>query len=140
MPNALSYIDSLLGNLKMPNMFINSIALLGNCGDTVYMSVVVDVILEESERLRSLIELYDGKIAELPKGSLSEKSRGNRLYCYLAYRDGSRVKFKYIGPQGSEEVQRIHEQIAQRRVYEERRRESVENLKQVEKLINVAIR
>ncbi len=116
------------------------IDLLGNFGDTVYMSVVVDVIEEESRRLRSLIELYDGKIEELPKGSLSEKSRGNRLYCYLAYRDGSRVKFKYIGPQGSEEVQRIHEQIAQRRVYEERRRESVENLKQVEKLINVAIR
>ena len=79
------------------------------------MSVVVDVIQEESERLRSLIRLYDDKIAELPKGSLSEKVRGNRLYYYLAYRVGSSVKFDYIGPQNSEKVKDIREQFEQRR-------------------------
>jgi hypothetical protein len=104
------------------------------------MSVIVDVIQEESEGLLSLIRLYDEKIAKLPKGSISEKVRGSHLYCYIAYRTGRRVKFDYIGPQKSRKVKEIREQIEQRKMYQERRRESLENLKQVEKLINASRR
>ncbi len=104
------------------------------------MSVIVDVIHEELIRLRSLIELYDEKIAEFPKGSVSEKSRGNRLYCYLAYRIGRNVRFEYIGSQDSERVKEVRKKIEQRKMYEERRREALKKLKQVEKLINVSKR
>jgi hypothetical protein len=101
---------------------------------------MVDVIQEEANRLNALIMLYDNRIEELPRGSLSEKERGNHLYCYLAYRDGTRVKFNYIGPRDSEKVRLLQSQIKQRRKYEDRRRESIENLKQIEKMINAASR
>jgi hypothetical protein len=58
----------------------------------------------------------------------------------LADRNGRRVKFDYIGPHKSRKVKKIREQIEQRKKYEERRWESLENLKQVEKLINASRR
>jgi len=102
------------------------------------MSVVIDVIQEEANRLKSLIRMYDEKIAELPRGSISEKARGNRMYCYLAYRDGEKVKFDYIGSRDSENVHKLRLRIEQRIKYEERRRESMSNLKQVERLLNAS--
>jgi len=102
------------------------------------MSVVVDVINEEAERLKSLIRLYDDKIAVLPKGSISEKPRGNRIYCYLAYRDGGKVKFEYIGSKDSDKVMVLRSQIDERKKYEGKRRESLKNLKQIERLLNAA--
>lgn len=102
------------------------------------MSAVIDVIREEAERLASLIKLYDEKVAGLPKGSLSEKVRGNKLYCYLAYREGSRVKFEYIGPAGSQQVLEIRKKIEERRKYEDLKKKAAKSLKQVEKLIHAA--
>lgn len=104
------------------------------------MGVVIDVIQEEADRLSSLIKLYDAKIAELPKGSISEKARGNQLYCYLAYREGSRVRFDYLGPKNSQKDLQLRSQIEQRRKYEKLRRESFDNLKQAKKLLNVSKR
>lgn len=102
------------------------------------MSVVVDVIQEEAERLKSLIRLYDDKIADLPRGSISEKPRGNRIYCYMAYREGGKVKFDYIGSNESDKAQRLRTQIEQRKKYEQQRRESLKNFKQVERLLNAS--
>lgn len=102
------------------------------------MSVVVDVIQEEAERLKSLIRLYDDKIADLPRGSISEKPRGNRIFCYLAYRKDGKVKFDYIGSKDSDKVYLLRSQIEQRKKYEEQKRESIRNLKQIERLLNAS--
>lgn len=106
--------------------------------DTLSMSVVIDVIHEEAERLGSLISLYDDKIAGLPKGSISEKPRGNCMYCYLAYRKDGKVKFDYIGSKNSDKVRALRSQIEQRKKYEEKRYESIQNLKQIERLLNAS--
>lgn len=104
------------------------------------MSVVIDVIQEEADRLKSLIRLYGDKITDLPRGSISEKPRGNRMYCYLAYRKDGKVKFEYIGSRDSDKVLMLRSQIEQRKKYENKRRESMINLKQIERLLSASKR
>lgn len=55
------------------------------------------VLVEELENSQRLLEKYRQAVAALPKGSLVEKEIGNRKFAYLAYRDGKRVKFDYMG-------------------------------------------
>ena len=102
------------------------------------MSVVGDVIKEEYNRLNSLMELYDKKIAESVKGSLSLKKRGNNAYYYLAYRENKRVIFHYIGKEGSPQVQDYAVKIEKRHKYEEMRKRSKENLNEIRKLLRAA--
>ena len=102
------------------------------------MSVILDVLKEESNRLSSLVELYDKKISELPKGSISRKYRSGRYYCYLAYRSEKKVKFNYLGKEDSDKVEEISLKIQKRRRYEEKRRETKANQAQVQKLLRAA--
>ncbi len=102
------------------------------------MSVIYDVIKEENSRLLSLMDLYDRKIAESVKGSLSLKKRGNNGYYYLAYRENKRVIFHYIGKEGSSQVQDYAVKIEKRHKYEEMRKKSKENLKEIRKLLRAA--
>ena len=102
------------------------------------MSVIYDVIKEENNRLESLMDLYDKKIAESVKGSLSLKKRGKNAYYYLAYRENKRVIFHYIGKEGSPQVQDYAVKIEERHKYEEMRKRSKENLKEIRKLLRAA--
>ncbi|MBI9098734.1 MAG: hypothetical protein JEY91_09665 [Spirochaetaceae bacterium] len=104
------------------------------------MSVIKDVIQEEYNRLNSLIDLYDHKVSECVKGSLSIKKRGDHSYYYLAYRDEKKVKFVYVGKEGSPSVKEISEKIEKRHRYEKMRKKSKENLDEVRKLLRVANR
>ncbi|MEA1911570.1 MAG: hypothetical protein U9N32_07845 [Spirochaetota bacterium] len=102
------------------------------------MSVVGDVIKEEYNRLTSLIEMYDKKIAECVKGSLSLKKRRENAYYYLAYRENNKVIFRYIGKDGSPQVQEYIIEIEKRHKYEEMRKKSNENLKEIRKLLRAS--
>ncbi len=104
------------------------------------MSVIKDVIKEEYNRLDSLLELYDGKIAECVKGSLSLKKRGGHSYYYLAYREEKKVKFFYVGKEGSEPVKDMSEKIEKRHRYEKMRKKSKDNFNEVRRLLRVANR
>lgn len=104
------------------------------------MSVIYDVIKEENDRLLSLMELYNKKIAESVKGSLSIKKRGGNVYYYLAYRENKRIKFRYIGKEGSPRVKEYADKIEERRKYEEMRKKSKENLKEIRRLLRAAER
>lgn len=104
------------------------------------MSVIKDVIKEEYNRLDSLLDLYDGKIAECVKGSLSVKKRGDHSYYYLAYREEKKIKFVYVGKEGSSSVKEIAEKIDKRHRYEKMRKKSKENLDEVRKLLRAANR
>ena len=103
------------------------------------MSVIQDVLKDEYNRLNSLVELYDQKISEYPKGSMSVKKRGHQSYCYQVFRDHHQIKFHYVGKQGSPEAKRFSAQIEKRRGYEAKRRESKDRLSEVSKLLRVAI-
>jgi len=104
------------------------------------MSVIRDVIKEEYNRLHSLMDLYDKKIAESVKGSLSVKKRGEHAYYYLAYRENKKVIFIYIGKEGSSQVQDYAVKIEKRHKYEEMRKKSKENLNEIRKLLRASKR
>lgn len=69
------------------------------------MSMVIKGFLQE-ELLNSLEmeRLYKEKLAELPKGSLVIKKRGNSSYYYLQFRQGDKVKSVYKGNNLREET------------------------------------
>jgi len=102
------------------------------------VSVIGDVIKEEYNRLNSLMKLYDKKIAESVKGSLSLKKRGKNAYYYLAYRENKRVIFHYIGKEGSSKVQEYAVKIEKRHRYEEMRKKTKENLVEIRRLLRAA--
>ena len=59
---------------------------------------VRDMLEEELERNGRACAAYEAEIARLPRGSVEVRRRGSREYCYLKYRDGSRVVTEYAGP------------------------------------------
>lgn len=74
--------------------------------DWVPMSVIKHVLKEEYDRLLELADNYENKIQDLPKGSISKKARDNNIYLYRAYRDSEKVRFIYIGKEGSEQAKK----------------------------------
>ena len=89
------------------------------------MAIVFDILEEERQRLFALSKQYSEKLSQLPKGTLSKKRRYNRDYYYLVRREGSKVRFYYVGPESSDKVKSIGADI-------EKRREVVAKLKKVQ--------
>lgn len=78
------------------------------------MSVLFGVLEEERDRLGGAIQLYAEKAAQLPRGALWVKTRGQREYAYLAYREGGKVHFEYVAPVPSRKYQEVMIQVRER--------------------------
>jgi len=65
-----------------------------------YRKLLKGYIVFCNKTLENIKELYK----KLPKGSFHSKIRGNHKYYYLAYREGRKVKFDYIGKEISEKL------------------------------------
>ena len=79
-------------------------------------SVIYIMLLDEYERTKKNIEYHEQKIREYPKGSL--KIMRNK-YCYLSYRKNGVSVSKYIAKTDDVDViQKIKEQIEERKYYE----------------------
>ena len=63
------------------------------------MSFIISMVDSEKTRIEYMIEKYSEELKTLPKGTISEKKSGNKVYCYLKYREGKKIVSKYI-PQG----------------------------------------
>ena len=70
------------------------------------MSVIKHILEEEYARLLELAESYQEKIKNLPKGSIAKKIRNNKVYLYRAYRDSDKIRYIYIGIDGSEKAKK----------------------------------
>ena len=70
------------------------------------MSVIKHVLEEEYKRLLELADSYQIKIDSLPKGSISKKIRNKNIYFYRAYRDSDKIRYVYIGKDGSEQAEK----------------------------------
>lgn len=55
-----------------------------------------NVLMEEYSRKVKNKTFYMKKLDTLPKGTLVEKKRNEKLYFYLAYRDNGKVITKYV--------------------------------------------
>ena len=59
---------------------------------------------------------YRHALADLPRGSLVKKIIGRRIYYYLAFREGPRVRFQYKGRKVSGQEIAKFQEAKQRRV------------------------
>jgi hypothetical protein len=97
------------------------------------MAIVFDILEDERNRLLELRRRYEEQIADLPKGTLVRKPRWNKAYYYRAYRESARVKFVYVGPEGSEPVLAVAQKISQRKNLEVKLRGIKEDLNHVDR-------
>ena len=102
------------------------------------MSVIYDILKDEHNRLNSLLDFYQKKISEYPRGSMQVKKRGRQFYSYQVYRDRKHVKSIYIGKKDSPESKDFSSMIEKRRGYEQKLKEAKFKLAEVEKLLRVA--
>lgn len=60
-------------------------------------NMIREMLEEELDRNARAQKAYAAERDKLPRGSVTIKRHGNKAYCYLKYRDGSRVVTDYVG-------------------------------------------
>lgn len=100
------------------------------------MNMILTVIYREKERIEYMLAEYKEKRRCLPKGSISEKVVGERVYYYLKYRDGKRVVSQYIG---KAQINDIRKQLEKRKHIEAMIKSLQEELAIANKVLEEAI-
>ena len=67
--------------------------------------MIREMLEEELDRNARAQEAYVAERDRLPRGSVTVKRRGDKAYCYLKYRDGSRTVTDYVGTASSVEME-----------------------------------
>lgn len=78
---------------------------------------ILPVLREQLARLKSMEQAYLEKLVTLPRGSIREKVVNGKSYYYLMYREGSKVKTKYL-KLSEQRLEELRFQLAQRKRYE----------------------
>lgn len=98
-------------------------------------SVVKGVLQEELDRSVSLKEKYEKKLCEYPLGYLLERKVGGKIYHYLSYREGERIRQKYLGPLPPEEIKKYKDWIKDKKALKLQLAEVKVNIKYLERLL-----
>ncbi len=99
------------------------------------MKILKSVLNEELSRLRMLNKNYEKLISKLIRGSLIRKNIKGNIYYYLNYRQGDKGIFEYLGKLSSKEREALLDEIKERRKLEKLKRQTVEDIKKLEKMI-----
>ena len=75
------------------------------------MNLIISTLLQEKQRIDYMLAKYQEALAELPKGTISEKQVKGNTYYYLKYRDGKKLISKYVG---KKEIETLKQQIDRR--------------------------
>ena len=122
----------------LPNMirlYCNMLGIL-QAEARAFMNIVLGVLHEEYNRLQELAEKYRQSIGALPKGVIQKKIRRGRGYVYLSYRAQHKVVSRYIGKEGSPEVETLAEKIERRKSYEQKLKQVRTDLKELQKALH----
>jgi hypothetical protein len=65
-----------------------------------FMSVLLQVLLEEKERLEKNIFAYEEKLKQLPKGSIVVRKIRDHFFVYRTIRVDQKIKSLYLGKKG----------------------------------------
>lgn len=76
------------------------------------MSMILSTISREKVRIEYMLAKYQAEYDTLPKGTLSEKQVGEKIYYYLKYRSGKKVVSQYIS---KENIDEIREKVKRRK-------------------------
>lgn len=60
------------------------------------MNLILHTVMQEKQRIEYMLEKYQSELADLPKGTISEKNVSGKVYYYLKYRDGKKVVSQYV--------------------------------------------
>ncbi len=74
--------------------------------------MIINTMLQEKQRIDYMLVRYQTVLADLPKGTISEKPVNGNTYYYLKYRDGKKVVSKYIR---KKDIEGLRQQIEKRR-------------------------
>ena len=75
------------------------------------MNLIISTLLQEKQRIDYMLAKYQEALAELPKGTISEKQVKGNTYYYLKYRDGKKIISKYVW---KKEIETLKQQIDRR--------------------------
>ena len=93
------------------------------------------VLQDELERIRSMVEVHHRVIADLPKGSIRVRKRGEKEYHYLHFRGpNGKVCDSYIKG-GQQQLEIIKDALAQRKHREKSLKQLLREKKSIEKLL-----
>lgn len=96
------------------------------------MTLIAETVQKEKQRIEYMLNEYESRLAELPKGTLTETKSGNKVYYYLKYRDGKKVVSQYVS---SDNLKKVEGEISERRHIEK----MIKNLKEELKFANKAL-
>jgi hypothetical protein len=100
------------------------------------MSIVKYILSEELHRLEQLSHQYADKIKRMPKGSISVKGYNGNKYAYLAFRDGKKVKFKYLGRESSDAARKMIADRQQRLAYIMKQKDVNNDINEIKRALN----
>lgn len=73
------------------------------------MNLILHTVLQEKQRIEYMLKKYQSELADLPKGTISEKNVGGKVYYYLKYRDGKKVVSQYVSKKEIDNVRGLVE-------------------------------
>ena len=74
--------------------------------------MILTIVLQEKQRIEYMLQRYHKEYESLPKGTISEKTVGDKTYYYLKYRDGKKIVSKYISKNN---IKTFKEQVQKRK-------------------------
>lgn len=119
----------------LPHNLLTFAYLWGILFDMDEDNIIKETLKEELDRSVRSRRAYELECAKLPRGSVTVRTRGNRAYCYLKYREGDRIVTEYVG--AAEKVEdELRRQVLRRKELES----VVKRLKREELFIRKALR
>ena len=73
------------------------------------MNLILHTVMQENQRIEYMLQRYQRELDGLPKGTISEKAVGGKVYYYLKYRDGKKVVSQYVSRKEIETVRALVE-------------------------------
>ena len=95
-------------------------------------SILKQVLLEEFERNNHFIESAEKEVSQLPIGYISKKSINNKSYFYYQWREGDKIRSKYIK---MKDVQILNRKIRRRKELEEAIRKAKNENRRIERAL-----
>lgn len=98
--------------------------------------IVKGILQEELDRVRALKGKYEQKLKDYPPGYLLKRQVGKREYYYLSFREGNRIRQKYLGSLSPEELKTYRHKVEDKKSLRGQLVEVKQNIRYLERLLH----
>lgn len=95
--------------LKQQHVDIFDFVVYNKDRQVVGLNLILHTVKQEKQRIEYMLAKYQSELSALPKGTISEKTVGEKTYYYLKYRDGKKVISQYVSKKEIEKVRALVE-------------------------------